>query len=97
MEITWRQRIEAARSRGSFTEDDREDADLWGCCAVGEMVDLNPALEKDTIDVIAEDEDLHSLGMDFTHAVLSDNIDWASRVHEKIRTHPTLAIKENRG
>ena len=35
--MTWRERIQAARERGGFTQDDVWAADHWGTCAVGEQ------------------------------------------------------------
>src|SRR5688572_8829656 len=62
--MTWRERIVAARERGSFSWADRQDAIHWTTCAVGEQHDLHPTV------VVGIDHVFHGGPADGTLGVL---------------------------
>lgn len=73
VEIDWDDRIEQARERACFTEDDRDKAETWRSCAVGERIGGLPA-----------DEDLKSLGQEFYDRVKDDDVDGAEETKKQL-------------
>lgn len=88
--MTWLERLEAAKKRGKFTLEDRVDASLWKCCAVGEHEHLKEGsgwLREDLVlDPVAR------YGLHFSWAVLADDIADAEDLYWKIQDR-ALTIK----
>lgn len=89
--MTWLERIEAAKVRGYFTHEDRVDASLWTCCAVGEHVHVMGAGGFWVRDDLVVDK-IASYGLQFGWAVLADDIGDAERLYYLIQDR-ALEIK----
>jgi hypothetical protein len=102
---SWRERIQAARERGSFTAQDRKDAAGWCTCAVGEQRRALP-------DVILwtpphpfrlawkeggpVDDPLETIGAEFGDAVVLNDFSRADRLLDAIEDR-ALALKRAAG
>lgn len=77
--MNWEQRIEAARERGCFEQEDCDAARDWRTCFIGKYVGAEPWLLHD----VARD-----LGQRFYEAVLRNDVEAAVQVRaEALRIH----------
>lgn len=78
--LNWRERIDAARARGHFTNEDREWAADWRYCAVGEQdVPKHQSSYRSPID-----DQLVGLGCAFSRAVGNDDVGEAETTYRAI-------------
>lgn|GEM_PF-7116915 len=71
--MTWKDRIEAAKDNGSFSDEDKALARSWETCAVGENL---PAVKVSS--------DVKRLGEDFNGAVQQDDVRQAEHICDRI-------------
>ena len=79
--LDWGERISQAEEIGNFSVEDKEDADCWDSCALGERERLL-LLPHGTLRQIPK---YRKLGMDFTHAVENDDFDWIRKIYNAIQ------------
>lgn len=102
--MIWRDCIVAARERGYFTAEEKEQAGGWDTCAVGEQRAQHPLVVTYRFDALSRagwpaDHDLYMLGGvkgGFFSAVLTDNIALAERRLDEIEDR-VLELKRARG
>ncbi len=95
--MTWRERIQAARESGRFTEYDKDLASNWNTCAVGEQREAMPSvvLKFTELGTMPQDNELYNLGggpNGFYTAVLENNINLAESLLDRIEDR-VLAMK----
>lgn len=75
--MTWRERIDEAEERGSFSETDLEAVSWWFSCAVGEQDSRVPRGRTPNMSFESanapQDDKLMSLGVDCFHAIQDDH------------------------
>lgn len=89
--MKWRERVQAARERGTFSVQDRRDVGEWGTCMVGEARQILVEHGLDEVRVFF-DEQLKRLGVwglpntvkGPIHATLFDDFDLADRLLDAI-------------
>ena len=75
--MNWKQRIERAKKKGKFTEDDRIKSSDFFTCAVSEIIDIR--------EVRFLPEILTKLGFIFKEYVYWNNIPQAEKTYKKIQ------------
>lgn len=95
--MNWKKRIERAKKKGKFNATDRELAESWNTCAVGEhfaIVDENLRVLGPSGSFggsLTRRDKIAGKGIDFSYAVDDDDFKWASELLKKIaRFKPTL-------
>lgn len=87
--LSWAERL---KSRNVADHTDR--AQLWGTCAIGEI--LEPP-DPETMEqwMISEHPILHSMGFGFADAVLCNRKDLALDMYEQIHRYITKQVRED--
>ena len=78
--LSWAVRLERAKARGKFTQAERDYANSWMTCAVGEKHHWSTTYKTDKWYETRE----YKAGMEFLSAVKADNIPEAKRLYAEI-------------
>lgn len=77
----WEARISDAMTRGTFTAEDRKDAQYWNACLVGEYHGVPTFVD---LAFPGKHRLLYALGYVFTAAVMDNNVKLARRCYERV-------------
>lgn len=91
MKLTkWRAKVAEARNNGRFSNNDKQEAELWPSCAMGERFNITYTMRVYYAAVAKHGRVISDLGHDFHYAVSGDKIDEAEKIITKIEELPDL-------